>query len=237
MHGEHHADLRPGDLGQSRDLAHGVHAHLEHRQLVGRLQSQEGHGQTRLRVEIPDRCAGRDGPATRTSAIISLASVLPVEPVTPTTRTANRERHHAASCWSATQRVRHADDRGVHAGGRLDRGGDERGDRARAQRFVDEPMPVHPLPDQGHEARSPGSMALESTPAPANVVDPRGADETAAGDGEEVLDADRRRHATPCGDSRGVYQSASGEDEGAGTTRPAHRAATGVVGRSGGMAR
>jgi hypothetical protein len=37
-----------------------------------------------------------------TSAVISLASVLPVEPVMPTTRTAWRERHHAASSCRAT---------------------------------------------------------------------------------------------------------------------------------------
>ena len=37
-----------------------------------------------------------------TSAVISLAIVLPVEPVMPTTRTACRDRHHAASSWSAT---------------------------------------------------------------------------------------------------------------------------------------
>ena len=37
----------------------------------------------------------------RTSAVISFAIVLPVEPVMPTTRAGCRDRHHAARSWSA----------------------------------------------------------------------------------------------------------------------------------------
>ena len=52
MHGQHHANLRPRDLGQARDLADGVHAHLQHRDLVLSLEPQQGHGQAALAVEV-----------------------------------------------------------------------------------------------------------------------------------------------------------------------------------------
>jgi len=49
---QHDAHLGTGDLGQARDLALGVHAHLEDAGLVRRLEVEERHRQAGLAVEV-----------------------------------------------------------------------------------------------------------------------------------------------------------------------------------------
>ena len=63
LDGQDDADLGARDLRQARDLALGVHAHLEHRHRCASAQAEEGHRQAGLAVQVPlvaqdaSRCA------------------------------------------------------------------------------------------------------------------------------------------------------------------------------------
>ena len=97
MDGQHDADL---GLARSRRAARSrrsVYILISRTaaSCVG-VESKEGHRQPALGVEVARRCGACAAPRERTSAMISLAIVLPVEPVMPTTRTACRDRHQAA---------------------------------------------------------------------------------------------------------------------------------------------
>ena len=53
MDGQYHTDLRPGDLGQPRDLTDRIHAHLQDGHFVGCVEVQQRHRQPGFRVEVP----------------------------------------------------------------------------------------------------------------------------------------------------------------------------------------
>ena len=199
MHGEHDAHLRSRDLGQARDLADGVHAHLEHGRLVRGSSRSSVIGSPVSEFRLPSLRSVvrlRD----RTSAVISLAIVLPVEPVMPTTRTAWRPPPRGRS-WSA--RSASGDDTWApgEVGGELHRSLDERGHRAGSERIGHEGVPVHPLTGRATKM-DPGVARRESTDAPVIEVEAVGGGplQPAAGGGEQVLEADRGRHTHPAAD-------------------------------------
>ena len=134
----------------------GVHPHLEDRHLVRRLQVEEGHAAGRSRSSGCPRCAGRGGCATGRRRSISLASVLPVEPVMPTTRTAERERHQAASSWRASRGSADLDQGGVVARREIDRMLDERGRGTGGDGGGDEAVPVDCSPRSATNSSSGG---------------------------------------------------------------------------------
>ena len=146
--------------------------------------------------------------------------VLPVEPVMPTTRTANRLRHAGGELLERDQAVGHPDHGGIRAGREGDVALDQDGDRAGLHRLGDVAVPVVAFALEGHEQAAGGD------PARVDGGEPEGADrcggqQSAPGGGEEIGDPNRRWHAVSCGVRRRVYQ-------------PHGRATAGEV-RSGGM--
>jgi len=142
------------------------------------------------------------------------------------------------------QRVVDADDGRIRPRGELHGGRDQGGDRTTPNGVGHESVAVDPLTVQCDVER-PGDDGSRVDARPCERLHAGWSHEAAAGGGKEVLDLNGRRHATPCGISRRVYQStphrtAPGRAPlraGRRVARPHQRAATGVVGRSGGMAR
>ena len=133
----------------------------------------------------------------RTSATISLAIVLPVEPVIPTTRTAERLRHQAASSCNAAEGVRHLHQRHVRPVWQRDRSLDQGDGGSVGRRLAHEGVAIHPLTPQRHE-----QAAWRDVPridgGGGEVGDGRGSEEAATGGGHEVIETDRWWHSASC---------------------------------------
>ena len=207
MDGQHDPDLGPRDLGQPRDLADRVHAHLEHappRASGSSRSSVIGRPVSELR--LPSLRSVAERPRESTSAVISLAIVLPVEPVMPTTRTACRDRHQAASSWSAmsgSATTHHGARRGPVAGRPGARRGPRRRRRAARRRRSDGRRRAR---RGGRRRCCRGSRGGSRRVAPAIGGDDVGSIEAAADGGQQVVEADRGRHADHAADCRRVYQ-------------------------------
>jgi hypothetical protein len=196
MHGQHHADLGPRDLGQPRDLSLRVHAHLEHRHFVRRLQAQQRHRQAGLRVQVAlvaqhvtspgqhvgdhllgDRLAGRSGDAHH--ACRSAATPPGGQLLQPDERVLHLHHGHG--------RLRLDRHRAVHHDHR----------RTAADRLVHVPMPIDSLTGQRYEA-----AARNDVPRIDGCGAERGdggwSEESATGGGQEVIEAYRRGHSATC---------------------------------------
>ncbi len=219
VHGQHHADLRLGNLRQPGDLALGVHAHLEHGDLVVRLEAEQRDRQARLGVQVAlvpqhpmragqdvghdllgDRLAGRSGDADDAHRRL-----------TP---------DRGGQLLQGEQRIGDLDERGARWRG--NRPLDERRRGTSTEGVGYEAMPVGPLPPKRHEeAAGDDGARVDDDEAERGRLG--GAEQAAPGDRQELLDRNRRRHTNPCAGWRRVYQP--------------HGIATGCSGRSGGMAR
>ena len=194
VHGEDHSHLWAGDLGEAGDLPLGVHAHLEHRHLVPRLEVEERHRQAGLAVEVAlvaqdaqgsgqdvghdllgDRLAGRAGDADHPHA----------RPAPPP----------GGDLLEREERVWHLHDRHSLPGS-VDRTVDQRDRRAASDRLRHEAMTVGSLAPQRDEAAAGDDVAGVNSGG-GEGGDPCRPDEVAAGGGQEVYEPDRRWHAAP----------------------------------------
>ena len=198
MHRQHHAHLGARDLGQAGDLALGVHAHLEHRHLVRRLEAQQGHGQAGLGVQVAlvaqhrararqhvghdllgDRLAGRAGDpghAHRRTAAPPGGELL--------------QRGERVGTWTSASSC----PAGASTG---------RSTRATRRAVARRPRPRSAWPStrspRSATNRLPGVTCRESTAAvvkEVTVVGPRRRPPVAA---SEVIEADRWWHSASCG--------------------------------------
>ena len=84
------ADLRPGQRGQPRDVAHRRGPHLDDREAVARRQPEQRQRHAQAVVQVAGGRGDRAGAAPVPRAAKSLVVVLPLVPVTPTTVSAAR---------------------------------------------------------------------------------------------------------------------------------------------------
>ena len=195
-------DLRARDLGQPRDLALGVHAHLEHRHAVRIGQAQEGQRQAGLRIEVALVPQDRLGPRQHVRHDL-LGEGLPGRAGDPDHADRVAATPPSGKVAERHERIGNLHQRGVAAGRDLDRALDERGSGTGAERIRHVAMAVVALAAERDEAavRCDGTGVDRG---PADRRDGGGGDEAATGGGQQVIEADRRMHARPCAGSRRV---------------------------------
>ncbi len=190
VNGQHDTDLGVGDLGQPRDLADGVHAHLEDRRLVLGAEPEQGHRQTGLRVEVARVAKGDETPARQHIGDDLLRDRL-------AGRARDADHPHAVArsppggeLLEGVERIGDHDLRSVDVGREVDGPFDERGDGAGPQRIGHVGVPIGALATQGDEDGSGG----DTTGVDRSAGDLDGGvptDEAAAGGGNQVVKADR----------------------------------------------
>ena len=202
MHCQDDADLGAGDLGKASDLAGGVHAHLEYRRLVIGLQAEEGHRQSGLRVEIalvakrlhrPREDVGRDLLGDRLARRPRDADDSNRMPSTPPAR----------EVAESDEGVTDHDHGSIEIGRQVDRVVDEGGRCAGPQGLFHEPVAIHPFSSERHVAAERAHATRVDAGAD-DGIDRCGPEEPAAGGGQEVVEADRGRHANHAADYRRV---------------------------------
>ncbi len=143
----------------------------------------------------------------RTSATISLAIVLPVEPVIPTTRTAERPRHQAASSCSATSVSGTCTSAMIRSRGKRDRPLDQGDGGTVGGGLADEARGRRPAHPAAPRTGCPAMTCRESTAAVVKwvtVVGPRRRPPVAATRSSRRIDGGTRLPATGLAESSSV---------------------------------
>ena len=195
MHGQHDADLGPGDLRQSGDLALGVHAHLEDRDLVLRREVQQRHRQTGLAVQVALVAQDAQG-ARQDIGRDLLRNRLAGRAGDPDDADARSGTPPGSQLLQCGQRVRDLHDRHAPSGGNLYRTLDQQDSRPGSNGLGHESMAVVALASQRDEAATRDDVARIDRGG-GEGGDARRPEESAAGGGQEVVEPYRGWHAAP----------------------------------------